>query len=268
MAAVEGATSPGDLRVARLAATEDVADEPLGTGRLVLTATGDTPHPGLTRPLRGVIHEASLLLGAGRLLAVLPVELRADRGALSNLDAALPLGARAAFTGGETGSPIGTFLAEEALGTARGFIHPAGTATPPLTDESLLAPLTRRLWQGVAGFALLSHPHQRAQAKRGALAPERQRAAGEPLRALRIRHARAVGAVALPPSRVEEARKRRLAVLGSLARTLVGQQAPAFLKREHWNCPRLWSTRALARRHRMEQPGQWDWKQQPKKHGQ
>lgn len=184
VAVVEGAACFGQLRVARLAATEDMADEPLGTGGLVLAAAGDTPHPGLTRAMWDVIHEASPLPGAGRPLAVLPVEPRAHRGAFSGPHAALLLGACAAFTRGETGRTMGSLVAEEALGTARGFLQPAGTATPALADESLLAALARRLRQGVAGLALLSQPHQRAQAKGGALAPECHSAAGEPPRAL------------------------------------------------------------------------------------
>ncbi len=100
VALVEGAADAGDLRIAGLAATEDVADEPLRTGGLVLAAACDTSHPGLTWALRCVIHETSLLPGAWRPLAVLTVELRADRGARSDPDTALPLGACAVFTRG------------------------------------------------------------------------------------------------------------------------------------------------------------------------
>lgn len=86
---LEGTASLGNVRVAGLAATEDVADEPLGTGELIPATTGGTSHPDLTRAVRGTIHEAPLLLRAWCLLTVLTVDPRADRAALSDLDAAL-----------------------------------------------------------------------------------------------------------------------------------------------------------------------------------
>lgn len=263
------ATHFGVLRLARLSATEEVADESIGTRRSLSSAARGASHPDFTRPMRDIIHQAALSVGTGALLAILPVDPRADRYApLAERQAPLSLGARAALAGREAGEAIGAFGAEEALGATRGFIPLAGAATPALTEEPRLAAFLRSSGEGVTCFTFLPNSLQRAQANRGAFASKHHRSADEALRAMGVRLARAVGAVALHAPRVEETLERRFAVVAALALALVGEQASALLEGEHGNRPHPW--RALLSSpggRRVEHPGQWQWEQQADEHG-
>jgi hypothetical protein len=129
-----GSTGIRSVRVAGLLAGELLTDKPFRTSGLALATERDALHPDLVRTRRGLGHITPLSIGAGGPLAVLAVDLDADRGLPARSDALPTFGTRAAFARRQAGGAFESVAAKESFGATPRLVQPAGAATPSLAE--------------------------------------------------------------------------------------------------------------------------------------
>lgn len=129
----------GVLRITRTAAEGDCASQSVGAWVTARSAFVDAIHPDLSYGARIIQHLALLVLWAGVLLAIAPIDGRAGRSASAILNALLAGRTSLSFAGGNAEGLWRCLVAEEARGTILQGIWPAGLAAPALLSTALQA---------------------------------------------------------------------------------------------------------------------------------
>jgi hypothetical protein len=226
------------LRVAFRQAHPNVADLPGAAGGETLPAPLEALHPGLPWVRRLREHPALAALRARRLLAVRAIHVRAYRGSFIEADAILAFGTPPPLAGRQAhGFGVGVG-AEKTLGALRRL---SAWAARPAAPTVVMAathqpggagvPLVSRC--GIAALSFLPHAQGNADAYSQPILFRGKRAADVVFRALRIRHALAVGAVRQSVSGLVQAAQRRFTLGTRAALSSICHQPHALLWVEH-----------------------------------
>lgn len=248
-------------RVARIAAFIDETGDSFRAVR-VLLAPLDALRPHLPGTLGNLEDIAIQPLWTRVLPAIWPFYPAANRDTVfldSPWNALLPLGAGTALAGGHAGGKaLTTIQAEEAHRAARGVVHLAWPATPPLTAEASFASILETVSGHPALLSFLPMPDERARPHRGFAAGALEGHAGKTLRTIRVLCAIAIRAIRKARMPGHETAKRGLTVRIRATVPLIRQQCSTYILGEHrkdMNLPRLWHGSRL--HDHEEQTGHW-----------
>ncbi|SEL80970.1 hypothetical protein SAMN05444354_108310 [Stigmatella aurantiaca] len=236
------------MRKARGPAAGHVAGRPGWARRMLSTTSLNTFHPGLAGLTCYIEHLAFTPLRTGRLLAMGAIRLDTSRNTLGIPDALLRAGTALCLAARETHGLGRDIRAEKPFWTARGLLRMTGAPTPPLCACADQLPSTCILFAAgrpEAFLTLFAHPHGDAIADQRAFLQGGQVLAGLAFRALSIREALTVDAVARPGTLIPQAPQGNLAIRTALAFALIGHQTPARLDAQHGtDRPSIWSGRS------------------------
>jgi hypothetical protein len=203
-------------------------------GRFALETTGlGASHPHLLSRSGVDTHRAALVGTTWLELAILSVDLRADRAPSSHADAPLSLGASASLAGGLTRRALSGLFTEEPLGTGGGIARRTRSATACMAEQPALTAILGIPRPGGAHLSLLPVAHHRADPDSLLPTPHRIRLTGEALRTVLVCHAATIHAVTGIQRRGGEAAQTGIAIAVSTALTTIGERAFPLRGREH-----------------------------------